>query len=88
MKKTLSRFNEIFARKITVLHKNGFRTDYTHVTEFKIHNPIPRMNSDIEPSLLIKGETDDVAGDRCNVVDKLPIKDLQMTIIDWYIPPE
>lgn len=81
--------NGIFARKVTVLHKNGFRTDYTHVTELKVYNPLPRVeNRDIEPSLLIKGETDDTFGMRHNVIDRLPIKDLQMTIIDWYIPPE
>lgn len=79
--------NPIFARKVTVLHKNGFRTDYTHVTEFRIHNPLPRME-DHEPNLVIKGEVDDVTGGRCNTVDRLPIKDLHMTIIDWYIPAE
>lgn len=79
--------NSIFARHVTVLHKNGFRTDYTHVIELRVHNPTPR-NSEIEPLLLIKGEMDDIAGGRCNVIDKLPIKDLAMTIIDWYIPPE
>jgi len=31
--------NQIFARKVTVLHKNGYRTDYTHVTEFRAYIP-------------------------------------------------
>ena len=77
--------SSIFARHVTVLHRNGYRTDYTHVTELKVHNPLPRKGRD-EPMLLIKGEIDDVAGGRCNTVDKLPIKDLHMTIIDWHIP--
>lgn len=76
----------IFARKLTIIQKNGLRFDYTHVTELKVYNPLPRM-SETEPHLYITGETDDVAGGRCITIDKYPIKDLQMTIIDWYIPP-
>lgn len=77
----------IFARKLTIIQKNGLRFDYTHVTELRVYNPTPRR-SETEPYLLIKGETDDVANGRCIAVDKYPIKDLQMTIVDWYIPIE
>lgn len=79
--------NPIFA-KVTVLHKNGFRTDYTHVTEFKVYNPLPRIHPEYEPYILIKGESLDSFDMPQSILDKLPVKDLQMTIIDWHIPLE
>lgn len=81
--------NSIFAKRVTVLHKNGYRQEYTHVVEFKVGNPIPKMHEEIEPYLMISGEIEDPIGQmRCNTVDKIPIKDLHTTIIDWYIPKE
>ena len=68
--------------------KNGFRADYTHVVEFKVMNPMPRMNKEREPYFVIKGELIDVADGPVNVSDRILVKDVSMTIIDWYIPPE
>lgn len=77
--------NSIFARLVTVLHKNGLKTEYTHVTKMQV---IPNDTQLGHTVLYIKGETDDVDGSRCITIDKLPIKDLHLTIIDWYIPVE
>lgn len=77
--------NPIFA-KVTIIHKNGLRTDYKCVTGFEVWNPMPRMHPEYEPSLLIKGESVDTFGMPRINIDKLPIKDLEITIIDWYIP--
>lgn len=79
--------NSTFARKVTVLHKSGYRQDYTHVVKFDVVNPLPRRN-EYEPVLIIQGEIGDVDQTRCNVTDKLPVRNLHMTIIDWYVPEE
>lgn len=76
--------NPIFSRKIIIVHKNGYRTDYTHVTEFNVVFDLTLQMT----VLHIRGETLD-SFDMCeNVVDRLPIKDIHLTMIDWYIPPD
>jgi hypothetical protein len=75
--------NPIFARKVIMVHKNGHRDDYTHVTEFKVYK-----DAKLGHTINIKGEIDDVDGTRINTVDKFPVKDVSVTIIDWYIPQD
>lgn len=75
----------IFAKKVIIICKNGYRKDYTHVTEFAVHTH--EINKIPVEVLLISGETD-VANGRIIAHEKYPIKELHITIIDWYIPPE
>jgi len=75
--------NQIFARKVTIVQKRGtLRLDYTHVTEFNVY-----IDSKLGPTLNIRGETDDGFYGRYIAIDKYPIKDIELTIIEWYIPP-
>lgn len=73
--------NGIFAKKITILFKNGTRRDYTHITEFTVRTL--RHG----PELYINGESDDEHGMRRVFAAAFAVKDIHMTIIDWYVPP-
>lgn len=68
--------NNIIAKRVTIIKKDGTRIDLTHVTMFRA----------MGYELWISGETDDDDGMREVVHKQYRIKDLQLTQIDWYIP--
>ena len=68
--------NEIIAKKLIVLHKNGHKDEYTHVTKIETTHK----------KLFIEGETDDSFKMRHNVMDINKIDDLHIMIVEFYIP--
>lgn len=72
----------IIARVLTVIQKNGNVLKYTHVTDFGTYNDAVTG----QPTYYISGETEDVDGSRCKVVEHHPIADLTLSIAEFYIP--
>ena len=68
----------IFAKKIILIQKNGYRIDYTHVTRFEV----------VDKILYITGEGLDLFKMPENIYDKIPTKDIQIVIIDFHEPKE
>jgi len=70
--------NPIFAKKVKLIQHNGFTVDYTHVTHFCVA-PSVKL-------LYITGETLDSFGMPRISHDNYHIKDINLTIIEWYEP--
>lgn len=68
--------NNILAKRVTIIKKDGTRIDFTHVTMFRA----------MGYELWISGETDDEYGTRIVVHRQYLIRNLHLTEIDWHIP--
>lgn len=75
--------SQIIAKRIRLILKNGQVKVYTHVICF---DTFKTSESGRWIQLHIVGETDDVDGSRCNVIDNHYIKDLLTMDVEFYIP--
>lgn len=73
----------ILARRARLIFKNGQLKVYTHVTSF---DTFKTGETERWMQLRVVGETDDVDGSRCNVIDNYYIKDLLTMDVEFYIP--
>lgn len=71
----------IIARRVSIVQKNGFRCNYSHVTSLK------NVQVDDKQFFYIIGEKDDPSGCRMNSYDKYEVKDLELMQVDFYVPP-
>lgn len=71
----------IFAKKLVILLKTGERIDYTHVTNLMVRT----LRHGAE--LYVTAEGSDEHGMRRNIARCFAVKDIHMTIVDWYEPP-
>ena len=69
--------NEIVARRLKIILKNGRTEEYTHITKI-FHT---------ETNLYIDGETDDVANGRVKLKEvDYDINQLNLMIVEFYKP--
>lgn len=68
--------NQIIAKKIKVIQKNGLTIDYTHVTSIKTEGKY----------LYVEGETLDFLKMSRLTYDRNPIEDINMMLVEFYIP--
>lgn len=83
MEKKIDRDNKrIVAKRVIVIQKNGLvRVEYTHITQIRT-----QYEEGIGDTIIIIGETNDTQKNRIQTVDKYSIHNLELMIVDWYIP--